>query len=278
MKRNSKGGWILIGVLAGAVVGAIGFTYSGAYNVAADDPHTRPVYALMETVRERSIAARAADLTVPGDLASEARIRQGAGNYNAMCMGCHLAPGMGETELSKGLYPKPPNLTKETVDAASAFWVIKHGIKASGMPAWGESMADEYVWNMAAFLQRLPKLDADGYQALVASSGGHSHGGNETEPHGHADGATDDHHAAPAAGASHPHPPGTPAHDDAPADPHAGMDMSAATTGSPTATKTRPSEPPPAAPATTTHRHADGTVESHPATPPAQGDGHDHQH
>lgn len=278
MKRNSKSGWILLGVLAGAVVGALGFTYSGIYNVAADDPHTRPVYALMETVRDRSIAARAAGLTVPNDLASEARIRQGAGNYNAMCMGCHLAPGMGETELSKGLYPKPPNLTKENVDAASAFWVIKHGIKASGMPAWGESMADEYVWNMAAFLQRLPKLDADGYQALVASSGGHSHGGNETKPHGHADGATDDHHAAPPAGASHPHPPGTPAHDDAPADPHAGMDMSASTTGSATATKTRPSVTPPAAPATTTHRHADGTVESHPATPPAQDDGHDHQH
>ena len=275
MKRK-KGGWILLGVLAGAVVGAMGFTYSGIYNVAADDPHTRPVYTLMETVRDRSIAARAADLDVPGDLASEARIRQGAGNYNAMCMGCHLAPGMAETELSRGLYPKPPDLTKETVEAAAAFWVIKHGIKASGMPAWGASMQDEYIWNMAAFLQRLPRLDAAGYQALVASSGGHSHGGNETAPHEHADGAPDDHHAAPAAAAPHPHPPGTPPHDDAPADPHAGMDMSSSALESTTPAKARQSATPAAA--TTTHRHADGTVESHPATPAAQDDGHDHQH
>lgn len=253
MKRSTKTSGIVLGALAVAVLGGLGFAYSGAYNVAADDPHTRPVYALMKTVRERSIAARAADLAVPGDLSSEARIRQGAGNYNAMCMGCHLAPGMGETELSRGLYPKPPNLTKETVDAATAFWVIKHGIKASGMPAWGESMEDAYVWNMAAFLQRLPKLDAEGYQALVASSGGHSHGGNETEPHGHVDGAGDDHHDAQSAGASHPHPPGTPPHDDA-----------SANTAAP--------------PATTTHRHADGTVESHPATPPAHDDDHDHPH
>jgi mono/diheme cytochrome c family protein len=276
MKRNTKGGWIAFGVLAVAVLGGLGFAYSGAYNVGADDPHTRPVYALMETVRERSIAARAADLAVPDDLSSEARIRQGAGNYNAMCMGCHLAPGMSETELSRGLYPKPPNLTKETVDAAAAFWVIKHGIKASGMPAWGESMADEYIWNMAAFLQRLPRLDADGYQALVASSGGHSHGGNETTPHAHADGVADDHHAAPAADASHPHPPGTPPHDDATADPHAGMDMRAPVSEAGTDTKAQTSATPAAA--TTTHRHADGTVESHPATPPAQDDGHDHQH
>jgi mono/diheme cytochrome c family protein len=53
-----------------------------------------------------------------------------------------------------GLYPAPPNLTITTVDAAHAFWVIKHGIKASGMPAWGKSMEDAYIWNMAAFLQQ----------------------------------------------------------------------------------------------------------------------------
>src|SRR3546814_1099025 len=56
----------------------------------------------------------------------------------AMCTGCHLAPGMSETEMSRGLYPAPPDLTKTTVEAAEAFWVIKHGIKASGMPAWGD--------------------------------------------------------------------------------------------------------------------------------------------
>ena len=83
-------------------------------------------------------------------------LRQGAGNYNAMCMQCHLAPGMQGTELSRGLYPPPPDLTRETVDAAGAFWVIKHGIKASGMPAWGRSMGDEYIWNMTAFVQQLP--------------------------------------------------------------------------------------------------------------------------
>src|SRR3546814_12702681 len=77
----------------------------------------------------------------------------------AMCTGCHLAPGMSETEMSRGLYPAPPDLTKTTVEAAEAFWVIKHGIKASGMPAWGKSMDEEYIWNMAAFLRVLPTLD-----------------------------------------------------------------------------------------------------------------------
>ena len=110
---------------------------------------------------------------------------------------------------------------------AHHFWVIKHGIKASGMPAWGKSMNDEYIWNMVAFLQGLPKLNAEQYRAMVASSGGHSHGGGETEPHGHADGmpashdegAADDHsqrEGMPMNDESkpHSHAPGTPPHDD----------------------------------------------------------------
>src|SRR3546814_7549184 len=55
------------------------------------------------------------------------------------------------------------------------------GIKASGMPAWGRQMSDEYLWNLVAFVQRLPNLDANGYVTLVASSEGHSHGGGDGE-------------------------------------------------------------------------------------------------
>lgn len=217
----------------------------GIYNVAADDPHMRPTYYLLETMRERSIAVRAEKLQVPADLKTPARIVQGAGNYNAMCTGCHLAPGMADTELSKGLYPAPPDLTKTEVDAAGAFWVVKHGIKASGMPAWGKSMDDAYIWNMAAFLQELPKLTPAQYQAMVESSGGHSHGGGETKPHEHPGNITDDHDEEASGGhadmegmtmsapSPHTHAAGTPPHNDAPktavppVDEHAGMAMPA---------------------------------------------------
>ncbi|WP_242112715.1 c-type cytochrome [Luteimonas aquatica] len=181
---------VVLGLLAAG--GAVAL-YSGAYNVGADVPHTRPVYALLDIARERSIASRARQLQVPPGLDDPANIRQGAGNYAAMCVGCHLAPGMPDTELRKGLYPQPPDLTQEDVAAAEAFWTIKHGIKASGMPAWGRSMDDPYIWNMVAFLRVLPKLDKVEYDALVAGSGGHSHGGGETSDPPHS-GGTDGHH------------------------------------------------------------------------------------
>jgi mono/diheme cytochrome c family protein len=302
MKRKSNLVLIGAGIAASTAIAGAVVVYSGVYNVAADDPHTKPVYALLETARERSIAARADDLKVPPGLNDPARIRQGAGNYSAMCAGCHLTPGAGPTEMSQGLYPAPPNLSKQQVDLASSFWVIKHGIKASGMPAWGKSMDDDYIWNMAAFLQELPKLDAAQYAALVASSDGHSHGGGETEAHGHGDGEMDDHGGAmSSAPGAHPHPPGTPSHDDSPASgSHAGMEMrsgQAAAESKPHAhgpdTAADHHGPKPsdktASPKTATkpatgtveHRHTDGTVESHPAPAPSppSNEGHDdHQH
>ena len=221
---------VLVLALSAVLVFGI-FVWLGIYNMAADDPHMKPTYNMLQILRERSIAVRAGKLQVPADLKTAARIKQGAGNYNAMCMGCHLAPGMADTELSKGLYPVPPNLTKKDVGAAEAFWVIKHGIKASGMPAWGKSMQDEYIWNMAAFLQELPRLSPEQYQALVASSDGHAHGGGETKPHEHPEDVMDDHDAATEEAKPHAHAPGTLPHNDSPsaakpaADEHAGMVM-----------------------------------------------------
>ena len=93
------------------------------------------------------------------------------------------------------MYPSPPALADEVRDeAAHDFWVIKHGIKASGMPAWGKSMQDQYVWGIVAFVQQLPKLDAAQYAALVASSGGHSHGGGESGEHHDDEGMGGHHH------------------------------------------------------------------------------------
>jgi mono/diheme cytochrome c family protein len=211
---------IVIGFLAFCAVGLLvvaGVVLSGMISVAADEPHTGVVHALLETARNRSIEVRSDDIAVPA-LDDEEQIRAGAGNYDSMCVGCHLAPGMAATELSNGLYPSPPKLAEAGIygDPAKTFWVIKHGIKATGMPAWGKSMADSYIWEMVAFLQKLPDLDEEAYRALVASSGGHQHGGSETpatgqgghhgamssgDHHGDQDGGSD-HHGSESSGAS----------------------------------------------------------------------------
>jgi hypothetical protein len=165
---------------------------------------------VLATVRERSIAVRAADLTVP-NLADPALIGLGAEHYAAMCTGCHLAPGTGDNEMRQGLYPKPPNLTEpRDRSPAQSFWIIKHGLKMSGMPAWGVSHDDESLWGLVAFLQQLPALDAAGYAALTAAPGAeqHEHGGTDHDFDGPAPavGATMDNPADE--GHAHQHPAG----------------------------------------------------------------------
>jgi len=153
------------------VVLAAAFLYFGVYNIAADAPHTRPVYALLENLRDRSIAVHARGITPPSDLASPQRISAGAGLYTEMCSGCHLGPGVEKSEMSQGLYPQAPELAKgQDLTAAQQFWIIKHGVKLSAMPAWGKTHPDPLIWDMVAFVRKLPGMTPEEYKRLVASA------------------------------------------------------------------------------------------------------------
>jgi mono/diheme cytochrome c family protein len=168
MKRSI--GRVVITLVILLAIGAVGagvFVYSGIYNIGADDPHSRVVFSLLQTLRDRSIAQRARSIQVP-DLQDSTMILKGAGQYAAMCTQCHLTPGMKDSEIRPGLSPQPPNLTRLRVAPADAFWVIKHGIKMSAMPAWGGSHDDATIWAMVAFLQKLPDLSPSQYKQIVA--------------------------------------------------------------------------------------------------------------
>lgn len=172
----------LIGGVVVVVAVAVAVLYSGWYPMGADVPHNRLTYWVLEALRERSIARASADIEVPQDLATPDRLLRGGADYNDMCVGCHLKPGKTQSDFTLGLYPTPPNLTlrpEEPTDPQRQqrrrFWIIKHGIKASGMPAWGPGHDDERIWNMVAFLQRLPDLSAAEYQILTARDADSAH-------------------------------------------------------------------------------------------------------
>ncbi len=159
------------GLVVVLVLVFLAFVYSGLYNVGADNPHTNLVYWVLETGRDRSIGAHAESVPAPPDLESQPRIAAGAGLYAEMCTGCHLAPGMEKTEISQGLNPAAPDFSHgNDLSPREQFWVIKHGIKASGMAAWGKTHSDTLIWDMVAFLQKEGSLSPAQYQALVKSA------------------------------------------------------------------------------------------------------------
>jgi mono/diheme cytochrome c family protein len=181
--------WFIAALLGGTPMVLIGVAalaiYAGIYDIAADEPHGQPVFWLMQMVRDRSIAAHAAD-AVPVDLSNAKRIASGAVQYEEMCSACHLAPGMKRTEISWGLYPRAPELRRGSrLTPAEQFWVVKHGIKMTGMPSWGVTHDDELLWDIVAFLRKMPELTADEYRALVrGATKTHEEMMEEMEMHG----------------------------------------------------------------------------------------------
>lgn len=163
----------LTALLIGGALAASAFTfaYAAMFNVAADEPHSAFTYAIMETVRSRSIATRARDVRLP-PLDDTTLIATGARHQAAMCSDSHLAPDKKESQIRAGLYPRPPGLTKHLhASPAQAFRGIKHGIKMSGMPAWGVTHDNSRIWARVASPRKLPELTPSQCQALAGTNG-----------------------------------------------------------------------------------------------------------
>ena len=165
-----------------AVLGAGGYVYFGAFNVAATENHSDFVYAVLNTARVRSIKAHAAGIQPPPDLSSQTRIVNGTSHFAEHCAMCHSAPGVEAQDLAEGMYPKPPVLTDvaKRYTPGELFWILKNGIKMSGMPSWGDH-GDDDLWNTVAFMETLSGMSEQDYGKLVMASmqagGHHMHGG-----------------------------------------------------------------------------------------------------
>lgn len=204
MKKFAHPIALLIGTVIIVVVIAAIYIYAGWYDIGADRPHWRLTTSVIETLRQRSIERRAAEIKVP-DLTDRTMILKGAGQYAAMCTQCHLAPGKSQSEIRPGLYPRPPDLSKVHIDPRIAFWVTKHGIKMSAMPAWGTGHDDATIWTIVAFVGKLPDLSPEAYREIVARAPPdeemESMGPDTAVPPGHAGGES----KAPTGGGSMMH-------------------------------------------------------------------------
>ena len=181
-----------------AVIGAIAFAYSGLYDVSASSPHGGFANWLLSATSHASVERRARDIAVP-DLGDESLKLAGVNDFSAMCAGCHGAPGQQPEAIGQGLNPPPPNLAESAahMTPAELFWVTKHGIKMTGMPAWGATHDDEALWPVVAFMTALPELDETSYQALLARAEGIGHHGAEESDNGNHHGDSEGPPAAP---------------------------------------------------------------------------------
>lgn len=184
------------GLLAGAVItlvilAAAGLLiiYTGSFNVAATEEHSSLVRWAFHTTMHESVKMRSANISEPKSFSPE-MVAAGGPEYAAMCQHCHAGPGVKRSAWASGMRPQPPHLTEEGEhwELRDVFWLVKHGVKMSGMPAFGPSHDDRTLWNIAAFVKELPAMTPEDYASLTRGA----HGDAETGQHNH-EGATKDH-------------------------------------------------------------------------------------
>jgi mono/diheme cytochrome c family protein/ketosteroid isomerase-like protein len=240
----------LFGVLGSGVIAALGallVIFGGWFPVAAFPPEPPLITRVIHTAYEKAVAHAAEDIIVPDDMAASARTQRGAYNFQAMCAGCHAPPGSeaGVQVQVQGMNPRPPELTElaSRRSSAEAFWVIKNGVRMTGMPAFGPTHEDEELWALVAFLAAAQDMTAGEYAAAITAARtafapgdghGHSHGAAAAMPEaGHPHPGDGDHdngdeeasagrHEARVPEAEHHHPPeNQPDHHDPAPHPHA---------------------------------------------------------
>lgn len=163
--RVAATGLVIVGALT---LGGLVFAWSGLFNVAASRGHWPITEWLLTFVMHNSVEKRSLAIATPS-LDDPDMIRLGAAHFHGGCAYCHGAPGMPIGPIAKNMLPPPPDLAAAPREwkPRELFWIVKHGIKYTGMPAWASQQRDDEVWSVVAFLTRLPTLDPRGYRELA---------------------------------------------------------------------------------------------------------------
>ena len=163
----------LIGTLAVIVaIAAAVFFFGGFWSVAESEDDPGIVSWALASVRGASVARHATEVP-PANLDEPATAQAGARSYSTIgCVNCHGGPGVKWAKFSEGLKPVPADLVamakKRT--PSELFWVIKNGVKLTGMPSFGLAGAsDQEIWSIVAFVRKLPTVTEADYKAWTAS-------------------------------------------------------------------------------------------------------------
>lgn len=171
MTKTRRSRWLRRGLLLAAGLGVLGFALaaSGIIPLRASSGHWAVTEWVLRFGMKRSIATHSLTVKAPENLADPALIRKGAAYYDFGCRSCHGAPGSPLPALAARMLPAPPRLSQriQESDAEALFYVVKHGMKFTGMPAWPAAGRDDEVWPVVAFLLKYPELGASAYAELA---------------------------------------------------------------------------------------------------------------
>ncbi|KQM13248.1 cytochrome C [Sphingomonas sp. Leaf24] len=161
----------VIVTLLGLFALGMAFAWSGLFNVAASSGHWAISDWFLHWVMRNSVQTHAA-FSTPKDAKDDSGLVSAAGYYAASCASCHGAPGVRPLPLMQKATPPAPDLSKNATEWTDRqlFWILEHGVKFSGMPAWAAKDRPDEVKRMVAFVRLLPTMTPQQYRVLAGSN------------------------------------------------------------------------------------------------------------
>lgn len=164
-------GWLRAVLVLGTAALVLGglVVVSGVIPVKASAGHWPVTRWFLGFTRARSVWTHSLGVDGVPDLEDHARIVRGAGHFETACRVCHGAPGLDRGVTMTELTPHPPHLESLVPDRSpeELFYVVKHGIKMTAMPAWPAREREDEIWDVVAFLRELPEMDSAAYRRLA---------------------------------------------------------------------------------------------------------------
>jgi mono/diheme cytochrome c family protein len=168
-------------MLKGAIIGGLAVVVAGGIGtvvfVKATGLSARATPGSVET----TLARRVRSLAVPGEyanltnpvLSNHESVRHGMAHFADHCAICHANNGSGDAEMGRGMFPRAPDMRQEATQGLSdgnLFYLIEHGVRFGGMPAWGTGTIDgeESSWHLVNFIRHLPRLTEEEVQEMAA--------------------------------------------------------------------------------------------------------------
>jgi thiosulfate dehydrogenase len=164
----------LIGILFTLLVGMVGsywYMKKGYFDFGADQPPTFLEKHVAMPAVDASTDRRAPDVKNPIS-PTEENLVAGAQLYVNHCAGCHGVPSNREGQFGKSFFPTVPAFFKDAPDMPENqnFYIIEHGVRWSGMPAWNQSLSDAQVWQLVTFMSNIEKLPPRALSVFEATS------------------------------------------------------------------------------------------------------------
>jgi len=168
-------GGIVFTVVVAVAIGAF-ILGTGRFNVAATAPPDL-IDKIAPRALDKAMERGARDISNPIAKDPEA-VKRGLSHYRENCLPCHGAPGVDPAEFHEGMNPAPPGIDAPALQNASdaeLFWVVKNGIRMTGMPAFSVNHGDDEIRDIVAFVRHAPRITDEERKALASASEGEEH-------------------------------------------------------------------------------------------------------